>query len=389
MVIPLSHNNNQLTLVSDSGAGSVELSIVTATVLTRNDTAKKQSEKQSTIKLQCSVHFSEYEKILQCGWLNLTVRNQENSKKSKFYPGRLLQLYIILKTDLFPQQLDSEAPQEALITHLQQLTSSFENIHPLRQEQNWFCTTVSQAQPDDTTLTHYTLWHYLLPALTDPDPDTLAHSISQYIQTETADSLSQITQAADPLFQDLAQTFQDLFTGTLADLTSALEPDNNSSERSLLKTLTNFLESEDWAYTLSPVNTSETTTFLRLAFQGKNGQWPCYATINESTHTCCFYSISPVDTSPDSYGTIAEFITRANSGMIIGNFELDYADGTLSYKTSLDVQEAQLTHALLRNLIYTNVLTMDQYLPGIQALLQQNVSPTAAIQAIESLPTHA
>ena len=35
---------------------------------------------------------------------------------------------------------------------------------------------------------------------------------------------------------------------------------------------------------------------------------------------------------------IAEFLTRTNYSMIIGNFELDFADGEIRYKTSIDVQ---------------------------------------------------
>ena len=68
---------------------------------------------------------------------------------------------------------------------------------------------------------------------------------------------------------------------------------------------------------------------------------------------------------------VAEFITRANYGLIIGNFELDFSDGEIRYKTSLDVEGDRLSQALIKQLVYTNVLTMDQYLPGILAVLEQ------------------
>ncbi|MEL6492946.1 MAG: YbjN domain-containing protein [Cyanobacteria bacterium J06621_3] len=82
---------------------------------------------------------------------------------------------------------------------------------------------------------------------------------------------------------------------------------------------------------------------------------------------------------------MAQFITRANYGLILGNFELDYTDGEIRYKTSLDVESDRLTPALTKNLIYTNVMTMDQYLPGLLAVLEQQTPPGQAIKQNRSI----
>ena len=74
--------------------------------------------------------------------------------------------------------------------------------------------------------------------------------------------------------------------------------------------------------------------------------------------------------------------------MTLGNFELDYTDGEIRYKTSIDVTNAQLSSALIQTLVYTNLAMMDEYLPGIQAILD-GATPIAAIQSIESPPTTA
>jgi hypothetical protein len=49
---------------------------------------------------------------------------------------------------------------------------------------------------------------------------------------------------------------------------------------------------------------------------------------------------------------VAEFLTRANSGMVIGNFELDFADGEIRYKTSIDVEGDKLSYAIIKRLVY-------------------------------------
>ena len=68
----------------------------------------------------------------------------------------------------------------------------------------------------------------------------------------------------------------------------------------------------------------------------------------------------------------------------MGNFEMDYSDGEIRFKTSIDVSGDRITFALLRQLIYTNVLTMDQYLPSIMAVIYGNATPEEAIAQIEN-----
>jgi hypothetical protein len=66
--------------------------------------------------------------------------------------------------------------------------------------------------------------------------------------------------------------------------------------------------------------------------------------------------------------------------MIIGNFELDFADGEIRYKTSIDVKGDILSFELIKQLVYANVTMMDEYLPGIMSVIDNDVSPEDAIR---------
>ncbi|MBP8974021.1 MAG: YbjN domain-containing protein, partial [Anaerolineae bacterium] len=81
---------------------------------------------------------------------------------------------------------------------------------------------------------------------------------------------------------------------------------------------------------------------------------------------------------------VAEFLTRANFGLRIGNFELDYHDGEVRYKTSLDFEDEKLTPALIRNAVYPAVTTMDRYLPGLMKVVYGGRTPYEAIEEIEA-----
>ena len=81
---------------------------------------------------------------------------------------------------------------------------------------------------------------------------------------------------------------------------------------------------------------------------------------------------------------VAESLTRANSGMIIGNFELNFTDGEISYKTSIDVEGDRLSFALIKRLVYANVTMMDEYWPGMMSVIYGGVEAREAIASIES-----
>jgi hypothetical protein len=152
---------------------------------------------------------------------------------------------------------------------------------------------------------------------------------------------------------------------------------NQPTPSSLIATMREFFNSLDWAYTEIGENT------LQLDFRGSHGQWACLARTQEELKQAAFYSYYPVQAPPAKRPALAEFITRANFDMIIGNFELDFNDGEIRFKTSLDVRGNRLTPALVSQMVYANVTAMDQYWPGLEAILVQSLSPAEAIALVE------
>ena len=122
---------------------------------------------------------------------------------------------------------------------------------------------------------------------------------------------------------------------------------------------------------------------LRAPFAGKQGQWAFYAQARAGRSQVVCYSVCPFNVPDERRRPVAEFLTRANYGMVLGNFELDLADGEVRFKTSLDTGGQDLVGDLLRPVVYTNVLMMDRYLPGLGAVAFGGVSPEQAIADIE------
>lgn len=146
----------------------------------------------------------------------------------------------------------------------------------------------------------------------------------------------------------------------------------------LLDKLIEFFKLEEWEYQVL-----ENRSILRMGFSGENGHWPCYAQARESQQQLVVYSICPLRVPVPVRAPMAEFITRANYGLVVGNFEMDYEDGEVRYKTSLDVEDTEVTMQLLRHIVFANVTTMDRYLPGILAVVAGAKTPEEAVALID------
>lgn len=143
-----------------------------------------------------------------------------------------------------------------------------------------------------------------------------------------------------------------------------------------------FFDTDDWNY-----EQVEDRPVLRMGFSGDDGQWMCFAQAREDHDQVLFYSVAQLRVPEERRAAVAEFITRANYGMIVGNFEMDYNDGEVRYKTSADVESLEGSEPvtkLMKQLVYANVLTMDRYLKGLMAVAFGNVEATEGVKMIES-----
>lgn len=147
----------------------------------------------------------------------------------------------------------------------------------------------------------------------------------------------------------------------------------------ILDAVRQFLEEDDWPFSLM-----EGRPVYKTGFEGKNGQFTCYAQERGEQQQFVFYSIFPVRVPENKLRDLSEFITRANYGMIIGNFEMDYSDGEVRYKTSVDVEDVDAVAPLVRHTMYANVLTMDKYFPGLMRVLYAGIAPADAVREVEN-----
>ena len=147
----------------------------------------------------------------------------------------------------------------------------------------------------------------------------------------------------------------------------------------IFNAVVDYLSEDDWKYTVLDGEDA-----LMLSFRGRSGSWQCFARADEEKECFSFYSVLPPHATEDKQAAVGEFINRANYGLIVGNFEMDYRDGQVRYKTSLDIEGGELTPKMIENIIYANLMTMDDYFPGFMDVMYGDKDPGEVIELIEN-----
>lgn len=123
-----------------------------------------------------------------------------------------------------------------------------------------------------------------------------------------------------------------------------------------------FLSERDWTY-------EEHESFLALEVVAGNGEWPLLCYFPSGTEQLVVHSLVPVDIPDEQVANVVEFVTRANFGLAVGNFEIDLTEGPgyaeVRFKTSLDAEGSSLAVPAVRNLVDANLYVLDRYLPGL------------------------
>lgn len=96
-----------------------------------------------------------------------------------------------------------------------------------------------------------------------------------------------------------------------------------------------------------------------------------------------FYIVPHINLFEQMLQPTAEYTCRANHGLRIGNFELDFKTGRLSFKSSLNFKGVELSPVLIDNVIEPALTAFDEFFPGAANVIAGVDSPVDAIRKME------
>ena len=135
----------------------------------------------------------------------------------------------------------------------------------------------------------------------------------------------------------------------------------------------------------NPLNRDNQVVY-KIGMQLENGRVDTFVDIRLEDNQVIIQTIFPNNIPLHHRDRIANFITRANYGLIIGNFEMDYKDGELKYKSAYLYDDTYPNPEIIfmRNL-FTSFNMVDKYVPGVMSVVYANISPENAINQIENV----
>lgn len=104
----------------------------------------------------------------------------------------------------------------------------------------------------------------------------------------------------------------------------------------------------------------------------------------ENPQTMLFLTYLPMKVNEDKRAEVAEYLTRANYGLHVGNFEMDMEDGEVRYKTT-GVTDEKTAPSLdvIRRLTYIGFSMFDRYIPSLLSIVYGEKTALEAIVEAE------
>ena len=334
---------------------------------------KKQKIIDFNIELSCA--YSDYQNITNEHYFNLS----EESKSALFIDEFNDNLPIKIKlrsNDNIRKKLLKKGHNEEQIKEYLLNPKSIEGDNKDKdkainwQIDDWYCLEVNQKQ-EDKTIGYSTLWHKLA-VKKNKSKNKRKNNLQNFWTEAQAEEISAEWEKTGDKISDFFEELIDTFDENVSQ-------SKTNKSKTISQVTKEFFFADNWNYL--QLNDGRT---LQVNCQGKNGQINCYARSYDEQSQLIFYSLYPMPIPEDKRAIVAELITKINYGMIIGNLEMDFADGELRYKTSIDVDGDRLSTALVKRLVYGNVLTMDEYLPAITAIVNEESTIDEAIKLVEN-----
>lgn len=142
-----------------------------------------------------------------------------------------------------------------------------------------------------------------------------------------------------------------------------------------------FLTADDWHFSFE----EEHGIFkFGLGLKGKLKKLHYIVDIKDEEYLV--FAISPLGADENDakmMANMAEFICRANYGLKMGNFELDFDDGEVRFKVHVLCKGVTPTAEMIKRSIYCPATMFDHYGSGIVDVIFNDTSGKAAIEKCE------
>lgn len=150
----------------------------------------------------------------------------------------------------------------------------------------------------------------------------------------------------------------------------------------MVNTISTAIENMGYSYIVL-VDQPDIAVF-RLIIALENTKADCIIDIRVPEKLVAVFVVCPIIIPEAGRKRIAEFLTIANYGLILGNFEMDMDDGELRFKSTFLFHDDEQDDEFKQHL-FNALQSMDKYFPGIMAVLFAGLEPRTAIHQVNNI----
>ncbi|MCI8497047.1 MAG: YbjN domain-containing protein [Clostridiales bacterium] len=140
-----------------------------------------------------------------------------------------------------------------------------------------------------------------------------------------------------------------------------------------------YLNSQEWNFDYKAEK-----NYFRMGMNLKSKLKSCEVVIRIREDSFTVYAISPISADDNTKSAVAEYITRANYGLKVGNFEMDYSDGEVRYKCHHECGDNAPAQDVVESNVDLSFLMMQRYGDGLLAVIFGVATPEVACQQAEA-----
>lgn len=147
---------------------------------------------------------------------------------------------------------------------------------------------------------------------------------------------------------------------------------------SIMSIVRRALDEQSWRYAMV-----EGAPLLTFNVLGERATYPCWAAVNEEADQCTAFVVLPHRVAEDKRVAMGELLTRINYGLAIGNLEMDFADGELRFRASVDVEGGRLSPRMVQTMFTAGLWTFDRFYDALMRVMYAGASAAEALEGVE------
>lgn len=122
---------------------------------------------------------------------------------------------------------------------------------------------------------------------------------------------------------------------------------------------------------------------FKTYIQTSKCEFPMLIRVKEESRIVTAHSACPIKVPKPKVVRASEFIARINCHLVMGNFDIDIDDGTIIFRTGMQIGQADPDPKALRRILFWTMLAIDDSFPAIAAIVYSNASPREAFEMLE------